>query len=179
MLRIHVRNFWPYECSQPSENDSLSHKGLKSAKRTTINTKSKSLNLKVTHYVGKSSKHRDKNHKLSHFEWINRLPLIEQFPKPPNQHDETKANKQRKTHFKKLQNGFEKPQRSQNGSHSFLMRIPVAPPSVVAQQNFRIRRSHHRAPDWYRHLDLVSRITRMWHCRSILSPSEFPTVIQE
>ena len=34
----------PTERSQPSENDSLSHKGLKSAKRTTIYTKSKSLN---------------------------------------------------------------------------------------------------------------------------------------
>ena len=79
---------------------------------TTINTKLKSINLKgITHYVGKLSKHRDKNYKLSHSEWINRLPLIEQFPKPLNQHDETKANKQRKTHFKKLQNGFEKPQR--------------------------------------------------------------------
>ena len=102
-----------------------------------------------------------KNHKLSHSEWINRLPLIEQFPKTLNQHDETEANKQSKTHFNKLQNGFEKPQRSQNGSHSHLVRIPVTPPSVAARQNFRIRRSHHRATDWYRHLDLVSRITRM------------------
>ncbi len=48
----------PTECSQPSENDSLS---LKSAKRTTINTKSKLHNPKgITHYVGKSSKHHDK-----------------------------------------------------------------------------------------------------------------------
>ena len=84
-----------------------------------------------------------------------------QFPEPLNQHNETKANKERKTHFKKLQNGLEKPPRSQNGSHSLLMRTPVTPPSVVAHQNFRMRRSYHRAPDWYRHLDLVSRITRM------------------
>ncbi len=81
--------------------------------------------------------------------WINRLPLIEQFPKPLNQHDKTKATKQ-KTHFKKLQNRFEKPQRSQNGSHSHLVRISVTPPSVAAQQNFRMRRSHHRAPDYPR-----------------------------
>ena len=88
-------------------------------------------------------------------------PLIEQFPKPLNQHDETKAIKQRKTHSKKLQNGLEKPPRSQNGSHSLLMHTPVTPPSVVAHQNFQIRHSYHRAPDWYRHLDLVSRVTRM------------------
>jgi hypothetical protein len=92
------------ERSQPSENDSLSlhAQGLKSAKRTTIHTKSKSLNPEgITHYVGKPSNHCDKNHKLSYSHWINRLPLIEQFPKPLNQHDETKAIKQRKTHFKK------------------------------------------------------------------------------
>jgi hypothetical protein len=54
--------------------------------------------------------------------------------------------KQRNTHFKKLQNGLEKPPRSQNGSHSLLIRTPVTPPSVVAHQNFRIRCSYHRAP---------------------------------
>jgi hypothetical protein len=98
----------PTERSQPSENDSLSHKGLKSAKRATINAKSKSLNPEgITHYVGKPSKHCDKKHKLSYSDWINRLPLIEQFPKPLNQHDETKTIKQRNTHFKKLQNGLE------------------------------------------------------------------------
>jgi hypothetical protein len=48
------------ERSQPSENDSLSLQGLKSAKRTTIHTKSKSLNPEgITHYVGKPSNHCD------------------------------------------------------------------------------------------------------------------------
>jgi hypothetical protein len=68
----------------------------KSAKRTTIYTKSKSLNPEgITHYVGKPSKHYDKNHKLRYSDWINGLPLIEQFPKALNQHDERngKANK--------------------------------------------------------------------------------------
>ncbi|CAB3986992.1 Hypothetical predicted protein [Paramuricea clavata] len=172
----------PTECSQPSENDSLSHKGPKSTKHTTTYTKSKLLNPEgITHYVGKPSKHYDKHHKLSYSDWISRLPLIEQFPKQLNQHDEIKgkANKQGKTHFKILQNGLAKPPRSQKGIHFLLMRTPVTPPRGVAHQNFRTRRSYHRAPDWYRHLDLVSRITRMKHCRPILSPSEFPIVIRE
>ncbi|CAB4040401.1 Hypothetical predicted protein [Paramuricea clavata] len=166
----------PTECPQPSENDSLSHKGPKSTKHTTTYTKSKLLNPEgITHYVGKRSKHYDKHHKLSYSDWTSRLPLIEQFPKQLNQHDEIKgkANKQGKTHFKKLQNGLTKPPRSQKGIHSLLMRTPVTPPRGVAHQNFRIRRSYHRAPDWYRHLDLASENhTSRNTCSTPLTPND-------